>query len=89
MKRALVITTVALLAASPAFAQTAPTPYKVDLTPESAVKSLNLLQADVMAHGLEACKVDLPIADQIIAAGNAAKAADEAAKIKAAVDAAK
>ena len=41
-----------------------------------------------MARGLEAAKLDVTIADQIIAAGNVAKAADEAAKIKAAVDAA-
>ena len=83
----------ALLAASPAFAQTAPTPYTVDLTQDEAQAVIGLLENAVKAGGLQAAKIATPIADKLIAAGKKAqatdKAADEAAKIKAAVDAAK
>ena len=77
-----------LLAASPAFAQTSPTPYTTDLTHDEAQVLLNMLDSAVKSGGLQAAKTLTPIADKIIAAGQKAQAADEAAKIKAAVDAA-
>lgn len=78
-----------LLVASPVFAQTAPTPYTVDLTHDEAQAVLGLLENAVKSGGLQAAKVAGPIADKLIEAGKKAQAANEAAKIKAAVDAAK
>ena len=95
----------ALLAASPAFAQTAPTftsgtgggptvipdksLYTVKLTHDEAQALLTMLDGAVKLGGLQAAKAAMSISDKLIAAGQDAQAADEAAKIKAAVDAAK
>ena len=86
MKYALVIA--ALLAAPPVLAQSTPSPYTVDLTRDEAQAVLGLLDNAVKSGGLQAAKAAGPIADNLIAAGQKAQAADEAAKVKAAVDAA-
>ena len=90
----------ALLAASPAFAQTAPTLHKVELTAAEDQTLRSLIDSTLKQMGVQAAKVLMPIIDKLDAAAqkaqaadkaaeDAAKAADEAAKIKAAVDAAK
>ena len=91
MKYAIIIA--ALLAVSPALAQSAPSPCTLDLTVDQANTLRSLAEATIKQMGVQGARVLLPIVDKIDAAvqkvQDTAKAADEAAKIKAAVDAAK
>lgn len=72
-----------------ALAHADPAPIAVDLTHDEAQAVLSLLDRAVKDGGLQAAKGLGPIADKLIEAARLATKADEDAKIKAAVDAAK
>ena len=92
-----------VLAASPALAQTytagpgltvpSPSPHTIALTAEENQTLRSLIDSTIKQVGLGAARVLVLIADKLDAAAQKAQAADkeaaEAAKIKAAVDAAK
>jgi hypothetical protein len=66
-----------------------PSSITVNLSHDEAQAVLSLLDKEVKSGGLQAAKAFSPIADKIIAGAQAAAKADDDAKVKAAVEAAK
>ena len=77
----------ALFVAAPAFAD--PSPIVVNLTQDEASLVVSVLDNAVKSGGLAAADKALPVANKIIAAGRVAAKADDDARLKAAIDAAK